>query len=112
MRAPASIKNSDWYSFHLKNLSANTNAFAGVVWAQHRDMTEAAKSLIAQLDSQSKLATLRRENRKIWHENEMKKKQTNGYIKGRNLRSIEWYQKTYVYILWGYPINLFNDQRF
>jgi hypothetical protein len=42
---------------------------------------------------QGKLTTLRCENRKIRHENEILKKQTNGSIKCRNLRSIQWYQK-------------------
>jgi hypothetical protein len=43
--------------------------------------TGAAESLIAQLHSQGKLITLRRENRKIGH-----KKLTNGSIRCRNFR--------------------------
>jgi hypothetical protein len=41
--------------------------------SEHGDTKEAAKSLIAQLHSQGKLATPRQENRKIRHENEIVK---------------------------------------
>jgi hypothetical protein len=34
------------------------------------------------------------------------KKQKNMVPKSRNLRSIEWYQKTYVQISWDYPFKL------
>jgi hypothetical protein len=49
-----------------------------------------------QLHSQGKLTTPRRENRKILQY------QKNMLPKGRNLRSIEWYQTTYVQICWDY----------
>jgi hypothetical protein len=52
-----------------------------VVGSQYGATAGAAESLIAQLNSQSKLITPRRENRKIQQENEIKK-QTNTLRKG------------------------------
>jgi hypothetical protein len=37
------------------------------------------------------------------------KKQRNGSIRCRNLRSIEWYQKTYVQISWDNPLNDYSE---
>jgi hypothetical protein len=42
-----------------------------LVESKYGATTETAESLIAQIDSQSKLATPRRKNRKIWHENKI-----------------------------------------
>jgi hypothetical protein len=46
---------------------------SAVVGSQYGAITVAAVSLIAQLDSQGKLTTPRRENRKNRHENEILK---------------------------------------
>jgi hypothetical protein len=46
---------------------------SAVMGSQDGATTEAAESLIAQLDSHGKLTTPRRKNRKIWHENEILK---------------------------------------
>jgi hypothetical protein len=48
--------------------------FTPVVGSQYGATAEAAESLIAQIKSQSKLATLRRKKRKIRYENEINKK--------------------------------------
>jgi hypothetical protein len=73
--------------YRLKNNSITGATGAGA-------MTEAAESLIDQLHSQGKLTTPRHKNRKIRHEIEILKK-TNTLSMCRNLRSIEYHQKTY-----------------
>jgi hypothetical protein len=80
--------------FHLQNFSAKT---AFVVSSKYRATTEAAVSQIAQLDSQSKLATPRRENKKnlTWKGNEHAPE-------GQQLKICRLIQKTYLKISWDY----------
>jgi hypothetical protein len=54
-----------------KIFSPNNICMSAVEGSQYGATTGAAKSLIAQLHSQGKLTTPRRENRKIQHENEI-----------------------------------------
>jgi hypothetical protein len=62
---------------------------SAVVGSQYGAITVAAASLIAQLDSQGKLTTPRRENRKIRHENEIfETDEFSPYCMFRNIRSI------------------------
>jgi hypothetical protein len=52
------------------------SSMSAVMGSQYGATTEAAESLIAQLHSQCKFITPRRENRKIWHEK--------GILKGKD----------------------------
>jgi dTDP-4-amino-4,6-dideoxygalactose transaminase len=81
-------------------LFRHNNICMGVaLGSQYRAMAVAAEILIAQLHSQSKLTTAWHENRKIQYENELLKTK-NPLLMCRNVRSIEWHQKTYYKISW------------
>jgi hypothetical protein len=75
---------------------------SAVVGSQYGATAGAAESLRAQLQSEGKLTTPRRENWKIRHENEILKANEHALV-CTNLKSIVWYQKTYHKISWDYP---------
>jgi hypothetical protein len=75
MRTLDSSKNGDavspdWDSFHLKIFLQKSLCLIPVVRSQYGTTPEAAESLKAQINSQSKLTTTNRKNRKFEHENE------------------------------------------
>jgi hypothetical protein len=63
----------------------------------------AAESLIAQSNSQWKLATLRREIRKIRYNNDIQKASEHT-PEGKQFKIYPSIPKTYLKILWDYPI--------
>jgi hypothetical protein len=73
--------------------------------SQYRAVTVAAEILIAQLHSQSKLTMAWHKNKKIQYENELLKAKE-PHLMCRNVRCIEWHQKTYHKISWDYPFKL------
>jgi hypothetical protein len=73
MRALDSSKISNNGAAEPQTGCQNRICMSSGVGSQYGATTEAAESLTAQLDSQSKVATLRHENRKIQHENKILK---------------------------------------
>jgi hypothetical protein len=69
--------------------------------SQYRATKEAVESLLAQLNSQSKLLCRDAKILKFCKKTEFKKQKIM-LPKNRNLRSIDWYQKTYLVRLFLY----------
>jgi hypothetical protein len=71
IRKHRATESTDWGSFHIKRFSAKKRTYLCPVVGSQYGATEAADSLRAQINSQSKHITPRRENKKIRHENKI-----------------------------------------
>jgi hypothetical protein len=98
----------DWDSFHLQMLSRKNIFLAGgLPVPRYGAATETAQSL----NSPDQLTEFA-DTRKLKNSTRKQNFKSQRTVRGRNFRSIEWHQKTYLNISYDYPFNPFVQTNF